>query len=153
MWLAGNKDIRGWYAGIFIQFLWIVFDISYEAYGLLPLSLALVVIYARNIEKWKWAQQDSREPTADEWVDEEIWGRRVTHEALALGEEEFRVANAWRYPIGTNMLHVASGEVIQVIDHESGFLRVKRNISQLNPLTLLPWERDAIVYVTGFTNG
>ena len=53
MVLAGNKDIRAWYVGLGAQVLWITFSITSEAWGLLPLAVALVFIYTRNIFKYK----------------------------------------------------------------------------------------------------
>ena len=53
MYLAGNKDIRGWYIGLFAQIFWLVFDIHAGAWGLIPVCLGLSVIYVQNIYKWR----------------------------------------------------------------------------------------------------
>ena len=52
MWLAGNKDKRAWIIGIVAQFFWGAFDIQGGAYGLLPVSVMLFVIYGRNLREW-----------------------------------------------------------------------------------------------------
>lgn len=61
MYLAGNKDHRAWVLGIFNQFIWLAFIVSFGAWGLLPLTMVLTVMYARNLRKWKFelAQRDS----------------------------------------------------------------------------------------------
>lgn len=59
MYLAGNKDIRAWYVGLFAQVLWIIFDIHLSQWGLTPIGFALVFVYVRNIMSWsgfKWSE-------------------------------------------------------------------------------------------------
>lgn len=53
MWLAGNKNIWAWILGLAGQVVWILFVILYEAWGLLPLCLALIYVYSRNLWKWR----------------------------------------------------------------------------------------------------
>jgi hypothetical protein len=53
MWLAGNKDWRGWAVGLGNQVLWFIFIVVFGAWGLLPLSLTLTVTYARNLIRWR----------------------------------------------------------------------------------------------------
>lgn len=53
MWLAGSKNWRGWAVGLGNQALWLAFIIVFGAWGLLPLSVALVFIYSRNLLRWK----------------------------------------------------------------------------------------------------
>ena len=55
MWMAGNKSQWAWVSGMASQGLWAVFAVSVEAWGLLPLPIALSVIYARNLRKWRAA--------------------------------------------------------------------------------------------------
>ncbi len=52
MWLAGNHDRRAWIVGLTNQALWITFIVVFDAWGLLPLSLALIVVYSRNLIRW-----------------------------------------------------------------------------------------------------
>lgn len=53
MWLAGSHRWQGWLVGLVNQVLWFAFIVAFGAWGLLPLNLALVVIYSRNIVKWR----------------------------------------------------------------------------------------------------
>lgn len=53
MWVIGNKDWRGWLVGLVNQALWLVFIIVFEAWGLLPLSAALIGVYSRNLLAWR----------------------------------------------------------------------------------------------------
>lgn len=50
--LAGNKHPSAWAVGLLGQALWLGWIIAAEAYGLLPMNVALWVVYARN--HWKW---------------------------------------------------------------------------------------------------
>lgn len=50
--LAGNKHPKAWLVGIFNQALWLGWIINSETWGLLPMNIALWVVYARN--HWKW---------------------------------------------------------------------------------------------------
>lgn len=59
MWLAGNKDRRAWIVGLGNQFLWITFALMFKAWGLLPLSLALIVVYTRNLIRWSHLAKES----------------------------------------------------------------------------------------------
>lgn len=58
MWLAGNKSALGWALGLIGQALWLVFIVVFEAWGLLPLSVALTVVYGRNLRRWRQEQHD-----------------------------------------------------------------------------------------------
>lgn len=49
MWLAGNNDRRAWWVGLGGQTIWLSFIVVFAAWGLLPLSVALVGVYTRNI--------------------------------------------------------------------------------------------------------
>lgn len=53
MWLAGNKNVLGWYLGIANQGLWLAFIIAFEAWGLLPLLVTLLFVYGRNVIRWR----------------------------------------------------------------------------------------------------
>lgn len=53
MYLAGNKDYRAWVFGLLNQILWLAFIISFAAWGLLPLTIALTFMYTRNLLKWR----------------------------------------------------------------------------------------------------
>lgn len=53
MWLAGSGDWRGWAVGLANQVLWLGFIFTFGAWGLLPLSAALIVVYGRNLARWR----------------------------------------------------------------------------------------------------
>lgn len=53
--LAGNKSKYAWLVGLFNQFLWLLWIVASGNWGLLPMNLALWVVYARNY--WKWGSQ------------------------------------------------------------------------------------------------
>lgn len=53
MWQAGNLNHWAWAIGLANQVLWLVFIVTFDAWGLLPLNAALVVTYSRNLVKWR----------------------------------------------------------------------------------------------------
>ncbi len=53
MWLAGSKRWEGWAVGLLNQVLWLWFIVLFEAWGLLILTVALTVIYTRNLIAWR----------------------------------------------------------------------------------------------------
>ena len=50
--LAGNQWRYAWLVGLFNQSLWLCFILAVEAYGLLPMNIALWIVYTRNHIKW-----------------------------------------------------------------------------------------------------
>ncbi len=52
MLLAGNKKKGAWLVGLANQFLWLVWIVLSSAWGLLPMNIALWVVYGRNYLKW-----------------------------------------------------------------------------------------------------
>lgn len=52
MLLAGNKRRGAWLLGLLNQLLWLIWIVLSESWGLLPMNLALWVVYARNYLKW-----------------------------------------------------------------------------------------------------
>lgn len=52
-WLAGSKQVKTWTVGLGNQVLWVAFIVTFEAWGLIPLTAALTVVYARNLARWK----------------------------------------------------------------------------------------------------
>lgn len=66
MWLAGNKNSLGWAVGLGNQALWLVFIFAFGAYGLLPLSLAPIVTYSRNLVRWRSEEHDAEVAAFDE---------------------------------------------------------------------------------------
>lgn len=53
MWAAGSHRSWSWALGIANQGLWFAFIVAFGAWGLLPLNVALVVVYSRNLVKWR----------------------------------------------------------------------------------------------------
>ena len=56
IWQAGNRNISGWVVGLLNQILWLTFIVTREEYGLLPMTIAISFVYARNFLKWKKEQ-------------------------------------------------------------------------------------------------
>ena len=52
MLLAGNKKKGAWVVGLVNQLLWLIWIFTTSAFGLLPMNIALWVVYARNYIKW-----------------------------------------------------------------------------------------------------
>jgi hypothetical protein len=52
MWLAGNKNPWAWRLGIGSQALWLYFDYTVQAWGLMPLAIILTWVYLRNLRRW-----------------------------------------------------------------------------------------------------
>lgn len=57
MWLAGNKRSLGWVIGLANQVPWLAFIVVFEAWGLLPLTVALIITYTRNLLRWRAEEQ------------------------------------------------------------------------------------------------
>ena len=53
MWLVGQKRSVGWVVGLVNQALWVTFAIMFEAWGLLPLTVALIFIYTKALLAWR----------------------------------------------------------------------------------------------------
>lgn len=51
--LAGNKSPHAWAVGLAAQGLWLVWIIASSSWGLIPMNIALWIVYARNHLKWK----------------------------------------------------------------------------------------------------
>lgn len=50
--LAGNQWRYAWLVGLFNQSLWLTWIMVSGAYGLLPMNMALWIVYTRNHIKW-----------------------------------------------------------------------------------------------------
>lgn len=62
--LAGNKTPWAWAVGLGNQALWLVWIIAAGAWGLLPMNIALWVVYGRN--HLKWMKEPTPAPTGGE---------------------------------------------------------------------------------------
>jgi hypothetical protein len=54
--LAGNNNKHAWAVGLVNQIFWITWIIASETWGLIPMSIALGIVYARNHFKWNPAE-------------------------------------------------------------------------------------------------
>ncbi len=50
--LAGNKNKLAWLFGLLNQLLWMLWILTSGNYGLIPMNIALWVVYSRNYVKW-----------------------------------------------------------------------------------------------------
>jgi hypothetical protein len=85
-----------------------------------------------------------------EWVEDDVWSRRPTHGALADGEATSLTVTgqAHRYPIGTLLLHVASGEIARVTAiADANTLTLQRDVP--NAVTEGAWATSDEVIVAG----
>jgi len=51
--LAGNKHPKAWLVGLGNQLLWLIWICVVGAWGLLPMNIALWIVYGRNHFKWR----------------------------------------------------------------------------------------------------
>lgn len=54
--LAGNLSRHAWLVGLGNQALWLVWIVVTGTWGLIPLNVALWIVYARNHLKWRVLQ-------------------------------------------------------------------------------------------------
>lgn len=57
VWILGNKNIRGFYANIIANFLYIIQSIIMNNSALLWCSIFLILINAKGIYQWKFGKQ------------------------------------------------------------------------------------------------
>ena len=50
--LAGNKHQFAWLVGLVNQAFWLIWIVSIQSWGLIPMNFALCYLYARNHFKW-----------------------------------------------------------------------------------------------------
>lgn len=53
MLLAGNKRAGAWLVGLLNQSLWLLWIITSQTWGLLPMCIVMTIVYIRNYVKWK----------------------------------------------------------------------------------------------------
>lgn len=51
--LAGNKHPKAWLVGLVNQLLWLLWIVASGSYGLLPMNIALWLVYGRNHLRWQ----------------------------------------------------------------------------------------------------
>ena len=54
--LAGNLHRNAWLVGLGNQCLWLVWIVATGTWGLIPLNVALWIVYGRNHLKWRIPQ-------------------------------------------------------------------------------------------------
>lgn len=65
IYLAGSKNVLGWYVGIIAQTMWITFAIQTEQYGFIISAVAYGAVYIRNYYKWKYPKHTEKEAPRD----------------------------------------------------------------------------------------
>ena len=50
--LAGNNNKHAWAVGLVNQIFWVTWIVASKTWGLIPMSIALGIVYARNHFKW-----------------------------------------------------------------------------------------------------
>jgi len=53
MWAAGSLKPWAWLLGLGNQVIWLLFIVSFEAWGLLPLTVGLTGMFLRNHLRWQ----------------------------------------------------------------------------------------------------
>jgi hypothetical protein len=61
MWQAGNKSRLGWIVGLLNQVLWAAYIFDRREFGLIPMNVAMCLVYARNLRKWSYEQRTDHE--------------------------------------------------------------------------------------------
>lgn len=50
--LAGNNNKYAWIIGLVNQFLWLIWITASNTWGMIPMNIALWIVYFRNYLKW-----------------------------------------------------------------------------------------------------
>ena len=101
--------------------------------------------YLGGVEKFSFNN------TTIEWVEDDVWNRRLTHGGLAAaGTTSLTVTGAaHRYPIGTILYNVPDGEYVRVTGHvDANTLLIARDITA--DVTEGAWASTDEVLVAGF---
>lgn len=53
MYVIGNHKWYGWAIGLANQVLWVALAVAFATWGLLPLTACLIVLYTRNLIRWR----------------------------------------------------------------------------------------------------
>lgn len=82
--------------------------------------------YLGGVEQFKFNN------TTIEWVEDDVWNRRLTHTGLAAAATTSLVVTgaSHRFPVGTILLHVSDAEYVRVIGHvDANTLLIQRDIT------------------------
>lgn len=63
IYLAGKKNLWGWFIGLSAQALWIVYAIVTQQWGFIASALAYGFIYGKNFLAWKRDAKATPKPT------------------------------------------------------------------------------------------
>src|SRR5262245_31369659 len=86
-------------------------DASVKVRWVAPLLMNMSERSADLLKYFGGVEQFTFTNTTIEWVEDDVWNRRVSHSGLAAGTTtSWTVVGAYRYPIGTIMYHTADGE-------------------------------------------
>lgn len=53
LWISGHSPRLGWVYGIASQTVWVTYGLATHQHGLLALSAAMVLVYSRNLHRWR----------------------------------------------------------------------------------------------------
>lgn len=53
LWISGLNPRTGWIYGLAAQAVWVCYGLVTDQPGMIALSVAFVVIYSRNLRRWK----------------------------------------------------------------------------------------------------
>lgn len=98
------------------------------------------------------AEKFNFDNTKIEWVEDDIWNRRLTHTGLAAGTTTSLVVTgaAHRYPIGTILFNVPDSEYVRVTGHiDANTLLIARDINAT--VTEGAWASTDEVFVVGLS--
>jgi hypothetical protein len=101
--------------------------------------------YVGGLEQFKFNN------TTVEWVEDDVWTRRLTHGGLAAaGTTSLTVTGAaHRYPIGTILFNSADSEYVRVTGHtDANTLTIARDV--VGSVTEGAWASTDEVFVAGF---
>jgi len=64
--LTGNKHPSAWLVGLVNQALWFAWIVAAEQWGMLPMNIALWVVYGRNHWLWQAGEVDHEDDLDEE---------------------------------------------------------------------------------------
>lgn len=59
VYLTGKKKIIGWQVGLIGQALWISWEFYIKAWGLMPMTVIMTILYVKNLKEWKKEKLES----------------------------------------------------------------------------------------------
>lgn len=102
--------------------------------------------YVGGVEQFKFNN------TTIEWVEDDVWNRRLTHGGLAAaGTTQLTITGAaHRYPVGTILYNVQAGEYVRISGHvDANTIQIQRDIT--SDVSEGAWANTDEVIVTGLS--